>query len=344
MKAKKLAATAVAKLGSGLGLTGLRHRRRRRRRDYRVFLLEYHAVTGEREEEGAISAARFRTHLEFLTARWPCVTVAQAAERLAGGLDQDLLALTFDDGYANNARIAYPALRELGLTATIYLATAFLDGEPLWFDLARRGLTKAKAAPAEARSRVDAAGQEVLSRLLDSWPATLSLEAAMQRLKSAPAPERLQATAALRPLAAWRAAQEPMRWDEARALAAAGIELGAHTVDHPILSKLDEAEQERQIAGSIARIEAELQKRPRTFAMPNGSARDYDAATLRVVRRLGLLASCTTRRGSNAAGCDLHQLRRIGVGSDSLAMLDARLAGFFDEGLRRVFSRASRSS
>ncbi len=72
--------------------------------------------------------------------------------------------------------------------------------------------------------------------------------------------------------------------------------------------------------------------------MPNGGAKDYDASTLHVLRRLGLLAACTTRRGANANGADLHQLKRIGVGSDSLAMLGARLAGFFDEGVRNFFT------
>jgi peptidoglycan/xylan/chitin deacetylase (PgdA/CDA1 family) len=129
-----------------------------------------------------------------------------------------------------------------------------------------------------------------------------------------------------------------MAWDEARSLRDAGIELGAHTVDHPILSKLSEGEQEKQIAGSLERIEEELGERPQTFAMPNGGARDYDRATLHVLRRLGLLAACTTRRGANADGAQLMELKRIGVGSDSPAMLDARLAGFFDEGMRKIFT------
>lgn len=336
MSAKKRVAAAVATVASGLGLTRLQQRRRRSRRDFRVYILEYHAVAAQGEAEGVVSAERFRRHAEWIQARWRCVTVAQAAEKLQGGLDEDLLVFSFDDGYADNARVVFPILSSLGVPGTIYLATGFLDGKSLWFDLARRGLAEAVVNPELAKALK---GRELLGRLLEGWPTPLKLEAAMQRLKDAPARDREAAATALLPLAERRAAKEPMRWQEARELQAAGFELGAHTVDHPILSKLDENEQEGQIAGSIERIEMELGQRPRTFAMPNGSARDYDDATLRVIRRLGLLAACTTRRGSNAAGCDLHQLRRIGIGSDSLAMLDARLTGLFDEGLRRVFSR-----
>ena len=336
MSAKRQIAAAVAAVASGLGLTRLRQRRRRARQDFRVFILEYHAVAAQGEAEGLVSAERFRRHAEWIKARWRCVTVAQAAEHLQGSLNEDLLVFSFDDGYADNARVAFPILNALGLPGTIYLATGFLDGKNLWFDLARRGLAEAAINRKMAETLE---GRELLGRLLEGWPTSLKLEAAMQRLKDAPARDREAAATALLPLAERRAAKEPMRWQEARELLAAGFELGAHTVDHPILSKLDENEQERQIAGSIERIEMELGQRPRTFAMPNGSARDYDEATLRVIRRLDLLAACTTRRGSNAPGCDLHQLRRIGIGSDSLAMLDARLTGLFDEGLRRVFSR-----
>lgn len=338
MSAKRQVASAVASVASGLGLTRLRRQRRRSRRDFRVYILEYHAVATQGEAEGVVSAERFRRHAEWLKARWRCVTVAQAAEKLQGGLDEDLLVFSFDDGYADNARVAFPILSSLGLPGTIYLATAFLDGKPLWFDLARRGLAEA-ASNAQAAATIAGAERELLQRLLAGWPTSLPLEEAMRRLKDAPPREREKAAVALAPLAEKRAAKEPMRWQEARELQAAGFELGAHTVDHPILSRLEEAEQENQIAQSIDRIEAELGQRPRTFAMPNGSARDYDDATLRVIKRLGLLAACTTRRGSNAPGCDLHQLRRIGIGSDSLAMLDTRLTGLFDEGLRRVFSR-----
>lgn len=337
MSGKKLAAKALAAVAGGLGVPARLHARRRQKRDFRLFILEYHAVVNGPEAEGAVSAERFRQHLEWLAARWRCVTVAQGAKRLQGGLDEDLLAITFDDGYADNARVAFPLLAARKVPATIYLATGFLDGRELWFDLARRGLAIAARDPGEA-ARLDRMSQTVLSCVLEKWPTALPLEEAMQRLKNAPAADRLEAVKALRPLAAALPAKVPMTWDEARSLRAAGIELGAHTVDHPILSKLNDGEQEQQIAGSLERIEKELGERPQTFAMPNGGAKDYDTTTLHVLRRLGLLAACTTRRGGNANGADLHQLKRIGVGSDSLAMLDSRLAGFFDEGVRKLFT------
>ncbi|MEO1083785.1 MAG: polysaccharide deacetylase family protein, partial [Acidobacteriota bacterium] len=128
---------------------------------------------------------------------------------------------------------------------------------------------------------------------------------------------------------------EPMSWDQARELQAAGIELGGHTVHHPILSTLPDGHQEAEIRGGLERMAAELGRAPETFAMPNGGAADYDAETLEALRSCGIKAACTTRRGANAPGCELLELRRLGVGSDPISMLDARLAGLFDEAVRR---------
>ncbi|MCG8462658.1 MAG: polysaccharide deacetylase family protein [Holophagales bacterium] len=338
MSWKRQAAGAAAHLARGTGvLAGLRTLRKRS--GYRVHILEYHGVDPEnREWQGTISQRRFRRHVEWLNSRYGLVTVTEAARRLASGeLEQDLVALTFDDGYADNVSGAFPALEALGVPATIYLTTGFLDGQPLWFDVARRSLHALSAAGAATVGASPPASLESLG----PWPpSAYEVEGWMSRLKVLPAAERLAAVAALEHVVADAGLElgepaRPMTWDQARALRAAGLELGAHTVSHPILSRLEPAAQEEEIRGSRDRLAEELGEPPRTFAIPNGSARDYDAHTLDLLRRLGFEACCTTRRGSNPAGCEPFELRRVGVGSDSLPLLEARLAGLFDEAVRR---------
>ena len=329
---KRLAARTVATVAGLVGLSAFLRQRRRAAGDFRVYILEYHGVDPQnREWEGTISQRRFHQHVAWLKRHYRIVTVADAADALASGeLTQDLAVLTFDDGYLNNVEGAWPVLRELGVPATIYLTTGFLDGDELWFDIARRAL----AAPVAAKS-LSSEAQERLAHALNGWPTPLGIEAAMKRLKRLPAKERLAVVEALREVQENPGEPaQPMSWDQARELQAAGIELGAHTVHHPILSLTDE--QEKEIAGSLKRLEEELGQAPTTFAMPNGGRDDYDQETLDILRRLGFRAACTTRRGSNAPGCDLLELRRIGVGSDSIFMLSARLAGLFDEGVRRL--------
>lgn len=336
MSLRRVIVRAVSAGLSLSGVNGLLRSRRRRRKDYRVYILEYHGVDPKnREWEGTISQKRFRRHLQWLQKRFRFCTVADAAERLvAGSLDEDWCVLTFDDGYLNNVEGAFPVLQELGIPATVYLTTGFLDGEELWFDVARRALA---AEPHGDEQTTPPWVAEELQRHLGSWPPTDDVETLMKRLKYLPAKNRLSAVDQLKasglPLGV---AARPMSWDQARELRDAGIELGAHTVRHPILSRLEPDEQKREILGSVERLTEELGEPPRTFAMPNGSAKDYDDHTLDILRRSGLQAACTTRRGPCKPGCDPFQLHRLGVGSDTTAVLDTRLSGFFDAGVRRL--------
>lgn len=79
-----------------------------------------------------------------------------------------------------------------------------------------------------------------------------------------------------------------LSWDEIRALAAEGVEIEAHSVMHPHLPDLGEAEIRAEIKNSADRIEAETGRRPTLFAYPYGEAND---TAIRIVRELGFRAA-----------------------------------------------------
>ncbi len=335
---RRLAVRAVSLLATASGLTGLRRRRRHQQGDFRLFVLEYHDVTADgAEKEGTVTAERFGRHLRHLRRRFEIDTLASAIERLeAPGLDGDLLAITFDDGYVDNYRAALPVLRAEGLSATVYLTTGFLDGTELWVDFARRALAVVRKSSPELATTAE----ESLRAALGNWPPTESVDRMVRRLKYLPPLERDRALEALRSAGMELApAARPLSWQQAREMAAEGIELGAHTVTHPILSTLEPAAQEEEIRGSRRRIAEQTGIEPTTFAYPNGSTRDYDRHTVGIAGRIGFRAACTTRRGSNRPGCRRLELKRIGIGSDPLFVLEARLAGLFDEEIRSRLRR-----
>ena len=103
---------------------------------------------------------------------------------------------------------------------------------------------------------------------------------------------------------------------------------------------LSEVDQRREIVESRQRIERETGVQPTVFAAPNG---DFNEATLGILRAEGVQAACTTIRGINTPGTDPLLLRRIGVGSDSIPVLASRLAGLFDENVRRWLRRGPKS-
>lgn len=335
---RRVALHCGALLGMATGVTRTLKARRLRRRDYRLFILEYHDVSSNGSEfEGTISKARFFRHLKWLKRRFQIVTLGESTERLASdsGLERDLVVLTFDDGYEGNFTGAWPALKAEDAVATIFLTTGFLDGQELWFDLARRYLAAAKASPSSLSNQA----LETLIRLYGSWPQRRAPDNLAQRLKYLDPKDRTAVLDTLQgsPLSPAPRAQ-PLAWDQVRMMRDGGIEFGAHTITHPILSLLPRDKQESEILLSRRRIQQETGALPTTFAYPNGSIKDYTNETVHIVRQAGFQAACTTRKGSNRPGCDPFVLHRIGIGSDPTWVVEARLSGLFDEQVRNLFA------
>ncbi len=142
-----------------------------------------------------------------------------------------------------------------------------------------------------------------------------------------------------------------MTWDEVRALAAAGIDIGAHTMTHPHLSQLGEEDQRREIAESARMIAEQLGCAPEAFAYPYGSLADYNAMSVRLVREAGYRYAVSNRYGVNPPSSDRWTLRRIWIDNtdtpdifrakvvgqlDALALLDSPLGIALRYGLNRA--------
>lgn len=334
MRARRMAVALTSLAAVATGMTAFLRRQRHRRSDYRVYILEYHNVTkGRAEREGAISVTRFLRHLRYLKRRFSLESLSRAAELLSEprALTEDRVVVTFDDGYAENYELAWPILRQERIPVTLFLTTGFLDGSELWFDFAGRSLEAAGGLGAALPDEV----RQALVNALGRWPPGHPLDRCIEQLKYLPLETREQLLRRLRdarlPLAP---AARPLSWQQVREMHADGVEIGGHTVAHPILSMLSAAQQEGEIVGSRNRIAEEIGATPTTFAFPNGSDRDFDPTTLEHLRAAGFMSACTTVRGSNAPGCDPLTLRRIGVGSDSNFVLATRLSGLFDQEAR----------
>ena len=326
---RRVLARAAATGFVGLGAARAWRRLRRRRGDHRVFVLEYHDVGPDGPvEEGIVSVSRFRAHVRWLRRHYPIVSLSEAVAQLArpGGLAEDVVVITLDDGYAGTFEHAWPVLRGEGVPGAVFLTTGFLDGEPLWFDVARRCLGAARRAGIDAWGVARKHGRD------ESRPPR-DLIAWMKRL---PTTRRRALLADLEAeLPALAPARRALTWAQVRTIRG-DIEIGAHTLTHPILAASNVTEQRREIEGSRARIAECTGTSPSLFAYPNGAVGDFDESTIACVREAGFVAACTTTRGSNRAGCDRFRLRRLGVGEEPCLMLAARLAGLFDEPQERA--------
>ena len=254
-------------------------------------------------------AARFESLLRAVREAFVVLPLATAVQRLQdGSLPANALAITFDDGYADNEQIAAPILRRLGLHATFFVATGFLDGGRMWNDTVIEAVRRTSlerldlddlglgvrdlATPARRRAAID----ELLPRVKHRPPAERQrlVDAVASRCGAALPDDQMMTTAQL------------------RSLHRAGMAIGGHTVNHPILCSIDDAEAQREIVDNKQQLETSLQAPLTLFAYPNGKPdRDYAARHAAMARAAGYVAAVSTAPGAARRGCDPMQLPRF---------------------------------
>jgi peptidoglycan/xylan/chitin deacetylase (PgdA/CDA1 family) len=188
--------------------------------------------------------------------------------------------ITFDDGYRDLYELAHPVLTAHDVRATMFLCTGFIDGvASAWWDEIAWMIHHSEVAvlapgPWSAQPlALDAAAREQSIRTITRTYWELEPVAAGQMLE-----QLATATGAGRRPADVSAA-DWITWEMARALRAAGHEIGSHTVTHPILARLPRARQLQEVDASAQRIEAELGERPRSLAYPVGVRGAFDEHT-----------------------------------------------------------------
>lgn len=121
-----------------------------------------------------------------------------------------------------------------------------------------------------------------------------------------------------------------LNWEECRAMAAAGMTIGSHTVNHVILSAMAEGAVERELRDSKTTIEREVRKPCDHFSCPRGRP-GFDFMPDRepaIAERVGYRSFLTTQRGS------IHRMSR-----PFLLERDHLLAEWGTAQLRYFFSR-----
>jgi peptidoglycan/xylan/chitin deacetylase (PgdA/CDA1 family) len=128
---------------------------------------------------------------------------------------------------------------------------------------------------------------------------------------------------------------------ELRALLAAGMTIGAHTLTHPMLSQLRPEIAGAEIVESRTKLEAALQTQIWAFAYPFGDAASVTPQIVSFAREAGYEAAFLNYGGGLGVDLPLFALPRVHVTSQtSLAELEAHVSGFY-AGLQRRAGRAS---
>ncbi len=226
------------------------------------------------------------------------ITLDEAAERLERGEDKRFVCFTFDDGYRDNLHYAYPLFKRRGLPFTLYVPTAYPDGDgELWWMALEEVVARTDDEIALQRDgetwRLPTATVADKERAFEEvywWLRALDEDAQRRGIRALAARYGVDLRTECR--------EEVMTWDEIRTMAADPlVTIGAHTKDHYAIAKLPEPIAMDQMAGSADRIEQELGQRPAHFAFPYGDPGSAGPRDFALAAQAGFKTAVTTRKG-----------------------------------------------
>jgi peptidoglycan/xylan/chitin deacetylase (PgdA/CDA1 family) len=301
--------------------SGLLHLARLSRQRVRGLVLRYHAITEGLADvayagpEICLPEPAFRLQAAFLRRAYSVVSVDELVSALARGgkLPPRAVAITFDDGYADNHRLAFPVLRRLGLAATVYVATGSLEGgSPLWMSAVRALVLLASGD----RLEVPGLPPFELGPAGERGAAVRAVTRALVPLAASERAERIGGAAAAAGVDLERElAGTMLTWAQVAELARAGWTIGAHTVSHLNVALAAARDAEAEIVASREAIAKRVGGPVLHFAYTNtgGSHRYFSAEIATLLRRLGFRSGVTSQPGALQPGTDVFLLPRIGV-------------------------------
>lgn len=333
-----------------------RRLRAHRSRDHdHPLVLVYHRVSRADADPQLLSVTpeRFAEHLDFLFRRFRPVRLRDlVAATRDGRPPAGAVAITFDDGYADNLTTAKPLLERAGVPATVFVASGYVgSGRPFWWDELEALLLRPGRLPsvlalliegdelrwelgADAVYSARRAAECALWTVLDSadpGPRQRIYRDLCARLRQVEASERNQVLDRLRSLVELgdgldEEAPRPLTLDEVRRLVDGGlVEVGAHTVTHPVLAQLPVERQRHEVANSKRQLEDALGRPVPSFAYPYGARKDLNDTTVSVVRAAGFDHACANIPGRISRETDRFRLPRVLVRDWRGAELGRRL-------------------
>lgn len=276
----------------------------------KLYILIYHRVldTPDFMRPGEVDKTAFDWQMKLLAQYFNVLSLSDALSRLQSDtLPARAVCITFDDGYADNYLNALPILQKYNFNATFFIASGFLDGGRMWndsiietirqvetseFDLTELGLGKFDISTPEKKANV---AQKILLSLkhLESKKRQDFTDVIGAKVSKLPDDMMLSS-------------------QQLQQLHKQGMEIGGHTINHPIMATLTEAKLQEEIEGNKLTLEHLLQTKIRYFAYPNGRPQlDYLPEQIPLIINQGYEAAFSTQWGVMNKNSDIWQLPRF---------------------------------
>ncbi|MBI1818395.1 MAG: polysaccharide deacetylase family protein [Deltaproteobacteria bacterium] len=268
-----------------------------------------------------VSPREFAEQMEVLRRYARPMRLHDVVNRLNGrSLPRDAVAVTLDDGYADNLHAAKPILERFDIPATCFVTTSAIDSPTgFWWDEVARAFLQPTILPPQLCLTI---GGRDYRWSLDTAPIANArahtFQAVRELVRVAAHDEQQRVLAELR---AWSGVPADSNSDgctltlaELQQLAAGElVEIGAHTLTHPVLSTLAPDAQRAEIAGSKHQLEQWLGRPVTSFAYPYGGALAFNATSVTAARAAGFTSACVLDARRARRGADPFRLSRVMV-------------------------------
>jgi peptidoglycan/xylan/chitin deacetylase (PgdA/CDA1 family) len=291
----------------------------------RVLILGYHRIAEVQHDPYSlcVSPRHFEEHLKILQKLTNPISLQELVHTLENGnLPSRPVVVTFDDGYADNLNHAKPLLDRYRIPATVFMVTGNM-GRMFWWDELKHSLLSPQGLPERLKISFNDFTFEWGFRKSDFENSAndgfrhkeLLLWTLYKKLLSMSYEERNKVIAYLCDWSNFKpkgsSPCRAMTADEIVELVSGGlIDVGAHTVSHPVLSELAAAEQRSEIMQSKKILEKILKGKLKSFSYPHGFP---SKETIAIVRDSGFTCACASHNDVAWRRSDCFQLPRFWV-------------------------------
>lgn len=306
------------------GAYGRRWQRCALRQPFTIVLVYHRVVEDSASPPGRFSIERgtpasvFESQIRFMRRRFIPVQASQVLEDTGQSLR---FAVTLDDGYEDNFRVAAPILRRLGVPATFFAVSDYVGSDRLfWWEQLAEMMRATRAPSIDLQTLLpDSAAGDMIRLPLRTFGERRRAYDHVSRLLRQGAHsalpgglERISQALDVRPRAHGR--DYPlMDWKQLSALARQGFEIGGHTATHCNVARTDRALLQAEIVGSTRTLESRINAPVLSFAYPYGIHDPDDHGVSGMLREAGYRVAFTGAKGAVAASLDPFALPRLPV-------------------------------
>ena len=311
--------TMIATIADRTGFLDAYAFSRRKLTKSQVAILMYHRV-GPKTDDWSfepLSLQSFEKQIVYFCRNYEVISVDQLVNyiQLRKSLPEKAVAITFDDGYKDNYLYAYPMIKKYHVPATIFITTGHIGtGKLFWWDLVNYVIQHSNVNPLNL-------GKEGCYLIQSETEKIHSNFIICEKMKKMPENEknflikRLIGISNIKNIPSEVGNQLILSWDEIKEMSSEGINFGAHSISHPVLTNMPLEQAKFEIIQSKKDIEKQLGRETIGFSYPDGN---FNSTISKYIQESGFSWAVSTFPNKLLSSTDIpYELSRLSVPRDS---------------------------